>query len=218
VSDLVLLPGLGADRRLFQEQAAALPVPVIVPDWPAPGPGESLPGFARRVAERLPGPVGVIGGASFGGMVALEAATLLQPKAVVLLGSCTTPAAVAPTLRWLGRFFVRLPERCFRPRPWAAPLLQLMFGQLRSAERRLFWDMVSVVPPGFIRWGCQAILSWLPTAPGVPVFHLHGSADRLIPVRRVRPTQTLESAGHLLNLSHPIETTEFIARVLAEVV
>jgi pimeloyl-ACP methyl ester carboxylesterase len=217
VTDLVLLPGLGADGRLFDQQAAALPGRVRVPTWPALRPGDSLSTFAQRLAAGfiVPTPA-VVGGASFGGMVALELAAIVRPKAVVLLGSCTGPEAIAPALRTLGRLCASLPERWFRARPWTSPILLPMLGHLRPAQRRLFWEMAAAVAPGFLKWGCQAVLSWRPTPHDVPVFHLHGAADRIIPVCRVRPTEIVRGAGHLLSLSHPAETSAFLSRILAQ--
>src|SRR6185503_21033432 len=85
VTRLVLLPGLGADAALFEPQRAAFPG-LEVPPWLDPHPGETLPAFAARMADRV-GPTGplVLGGVSFGGMVALEMARLVQPRAVVLV-------------------------------------------------------------------------------------------------------------------------------------
>jgi thioesterase domain-containing protein len=77
---LVLLPGLGADERLFQAQRAAIPE-LEVPAWPDPVPGESLREFAARAAEAVPAGEGLyLGGSSFGGMVALEMAARVRPK------------------------------------------------------------------------------------------------------------------------------------------
>ena len=217
--DLVLLPGLAADHRLFDHQVGALNGRVLVPEWPAVAPGESLAAFARRLADSLPSPVpDVVGGASFGGMVALEVAAVLRPKAVVLLGSCTTPLAIAPVLRAAGRLAGALPTEFFRARPWTSPLVLPRFGRLETPERRLFWSMASGTPPTFLRWGCRAVLSWRPTPVAVPVFHLHGSLDRIIPARRVRATELVEGGGHLLSLTHPVATSEFLARVLADAV
>jgi pimeloyl-ACP methyl ester carboxylesterase len=218
VPDLILLPGLGANDRLFQYQAVSLPGSLVSPAWPSHREGESLAGFARRLAATLPDHrPRFVGGASFGGMVALELAALVRPEAVILIGSCTTSKAVSPWLRVLGRLCSRLPESFFRGRPWTSPVLLPIFGLPGAAERKLFWEMAAAVDPAFLRWGCRAILSWRPTAYDGPVFHLHGSADRIIPVHRVRPSQVVKGAGHLLSLSHPVETTDFLSRILGEV-
>jgi pimeloyl-ACP methyl ester carboxylesterase len=218
VPDLLLLPGLGADGRLFQEQAFSLPGRVVIPPWPPLRSGESLGRFARRLAETLPAETPkVVGGASFGGMVAWELAAIVRPKVLVLVGSCRRPESISPSLRVLGRLCSRLPESLFKARPWTSPLLLPKFGHLDPAQRRLFWDMASKAEPAFVRWGCRAILSWQPSDHDVPCFQLHGSADRIIPVQRVRPTQIVAGAGHLLTLSHSAETTAFLSRVLAEV-
>jgi hypothetical protein len=35
----------------------------------------------------------------------------------------------------------------------------------------------------------------------MPIYHVHGDRDRLIPVRRVNPDHVIAGAGHLLNLT-----------------
>jgi len=98
---LILFPGLGADRRQFEPQRAEFPG-LAVPPWIAPRPSESLPDYAARMAETVPhGPNVVLGGSSFGGMVAYEMAGHVRPAVVVLIGSCRSPQAIGPMLRLL---------------------------------------------------------------------------------------------------------------------
>jgi pimeloyl-ACP methyl ester carboxylesterase len=47
----------------------------------------------------------------------------------------------------------------------------------------------------------------------VPVFHLHGDRDRLIPIEGVRPTEVLRGAGHLFPITHPAEVASFVRRI-----
>src|SRR5687768_11148554 len=84
---LILLSGMGADERLFEPQREAFPN-LQVPVWIDPLPGESLRAYAVRMAHKVdPGCPCIVGGASFGGMVALEMAPLLQARACLLIGS-----------------------------------------------------------------------------------------------------------------------------------
>ena len=203
---------MGADARLFGAQMTSLNIKV--PPWPEPSPGDSLQAYACRVASALTDAPAIVGGASFGGMVALELAALIRPKAVILVGSCTGPASVAPYLRMIGSVAIHLPVAAFRPRPWTSPLVVPKFGQLDAGQRKLFWDMAAGTSPAFFRWACSAVLSWQPSPHDVPIFHLHGDHDRLIPLKRVKPTKIVEGAGHLLSLTHPEPVTAFIEGVV----
>jgi pimeloyl-ACP methyl ester carboxylesterase len=48
----------------------------------------------------------------------------------------------------------------------------------------------------------------------VPVHHVHGSRDRLIPLRRVRADRVVEGAGHLLTLTHPDAVSRFLIEIM----
>lgn len=44
----------------------------------------------------------------------------------------------------------------------------------------------------------------------MPIYHVHGDRDRLIPVRRVKPDRVIAAAGHLLNVTHADAVNDFI--------
>ena len=58
----------------------------------------------------------------------------------------------------------------------------------------------------------MAIFSWegvseLP----MPIRHVHGDRDGLIPIRRVHPDDVITGGGHLLNLTHTGAINDFLA-------
>ena len=212
---IVLLPGLGADQRLFQPQQAAMP-DLLIPSWPVPRPQDSLPAYAARLADAIPSSDCLyLGGSSFGGMVALELAALLRPKGVILIGSCTSPGGIAPWARYMRIVAAALPVSSFHLHRWSLPLVLPKCGQLTAEQRDLFWRMASVTPASFLKWGVEAILSWRPTPLKVPVHHIHGSQDRLMPLRLVRPDRVVPGGGHFLTLTHPHEVTTFLAETVS---
>ncbi|HUP60796.1 MAG TPA: alpha/beta fold hydrolase [Thermoanaerobaculia bacterium] len=211
---LFVLPGIGADERLFAAQRAVRDVRSI--NWVLPAdPRESLARYAARLAGelRVTDPFD-LGGSSFGGMVALELARHLSPRHVFLFGSCRSSDAVSLLLRALHPLAAMSPDRLLHPPRMLQPLIARWFGATSPAHIELFAQMLAATPPAFIRWAARAVFSW----PGVaelpmPVYHVHGDHDRLIPVDRVKPDRVIAGAGHLLNLTHGDAVNDFIARV-----
>lgn len=207
---IVLLPGLGADRRLFRAQVAAFPG-LVVPPWPDPRPDDSLATFAERLIPDLPPAENLyVGGCSFGGMVACEIAARVRPRAVLLVASCTHPSAFTPWSTLARLVAPLLPERAYRPDRRLAPLVWPWFGGDDAEQEELFWSMAATVTPAFLRWGLRASLAWQPSRVEVPIHHIHGEADRLMPIDRVRPDRVVPGAGHLLALTHADVVNRFL--------
>jgi pimeloyl-ACP methyl ester carboxylesterase len=189
---------------------------LVVPPWPTPEPDEPISEFSERLLEEIPATnCLVVGGASFGGMVAQELAARLRPRAVVLIGSCRDRTSLMPLARHLRGLARALPVSWFHPRRWSLPFILPKFGRLTAAQRQLFWAMAAATPAAFLKWGIEAILSWRPTPVSAPVYHIHGRADRLIPARLVEADRIVPGGGHLLTLTHPDEVNAFLQDVIA---
>jgi len=213
---LLLLPGLGADHRMFAPQLEAFPQ-LEVPPWIEPRRREPLPDYAQRLAETLrPSRPLVLGGVSLGGMVAWELARHLQPEALVLIATCRTPRAVAPLLRLCAAIGGRMPELLVQG---TKPLSVFTAGRLSGAGQhwpqcvRMYRDS----NPRFVRWACRALLEWQPCASvACPVFQIHGACDHIIPARGVPADQLIPDGGHLINVTHAPLVNRFLAEAAAK--
>jgi pimeloyl-ACP methyl ester carboxylesterase len=212
---LVLIPGLGADARVFGPQLKAFP-DALTPGWIPPRRRESLASYAERLAATVDSsrPV-VLAGLSLGGMLALEMARHLPTQRVVLIASCTHPRAVRRVMRAI--------EILGRPWPlWSAewiksfaPPVMGRGGTVPKDARSVLVDMIRDTPANFIRWGGRAIFAWPGRPdPGVPIAHIHGARDWVIPMKHVRPTRVIPDGSHVLNLSHPEEVIRFLREAL----
>jgi len=210
---LILIPGMGADGRIFRAQRAVFPQ-LFVPTWLDPIRNETLVAYARRFAKAIdPRRPCFVGGASFGGVVALEMAAHLNTLGVFLIGSARSPSAMAwpvRAVRPLARLALALPF----------PLVSSMANMsLRSSGRRSsiatrgLLMQVADADATFLRWGTRAILSWQPssTAGHVPIHQIHGEKDRVFPARLSQADVIIPGAGHLLSVTHGGEVNRFIA-------
>lgn len=225
---LILFPGLAADDRLFGPQRLAFPR-LIVPEWirPASGGAEPLEQYARRLARELAprvpavGPY-LLGGFSFGSMVAQELIGHLprRPAALVLICGIRGRHQILPGFvaqQTLGALIPPgLARRLYGPfaRRFAAR------ERLNPTQTELLVDMATRNDPAFLNWSARACTRWLgrpPRPPGLPVIHIHGERDRVIPDVRREATHTISGAGHLVTLTHAERVNEVIAETMAGV-
>jgi pimeloyl-ACP methyl ester carboxylesterase len=213
-SPLILLPGMGADARMFAALRADLPQ-IVTPPWIEPARRESLILYARRLATTIdPGQPCYVGGASFGGVVALEMAAALHARACFLIGSVRSSQArpwQLALLRPMTPFIGVLPRM--------SPAVVRWIGQwIRPATRGVLMQLGDT-DARFLRWAAHAILTWTPSpeVAHVRVCHIHGECDRVFPSRLAQADELVTGAGHLVSITHPTAVSEFLRGRIAEI-
>jgi pimeloyl-ACP methyl ester carboxylesterase len=214
---LVFFPGLGADERLFAPQIGEFP-DAIVPRWIPPRKQEGLAEYARRLAEDLPRdrPMLLVG-VSLGGMITCEVARHVRPSGVILIASCRNRRGLRLVYRPGRVFWNFVPAGVFKiAQRFAAPVLR-WFGEGSPHDKTLLVTMFREMDPAFMHWAVSAILRWNPLPlTDIPVFHIHGGRDRLIPAWRVNPDLLMPDGGHLINVTHAAEVNDFVRRAVGQ--
>ena len=99
-------------------------------------------------------------------------------------------------------------------KPFAGPALRIFTG-LSASHRELLATMFEQMDSHFMQWVVQAIMRWNPTPlEGIPVFHIHGADDFIIPARKVEADVLIPGGGHMINLSHADDVNAFLRRAL----
>jgi pimeloyl-ACP methyl ester carboxylesterase len=212
---LILLPGLGADARMFSSLRHGLPQ-LVTPAWIEPLPGETIAQYAKRYAPIIdPGRPFFIGGASFGGVLAQELAVLLpNVRACFVIGS----ARSADARPWRIRILQPItPLIGILPR--VSPLLVTMLGSWLRPPTRGVMTQLADADRRFLRWAAQAVLKWKPSPEiaNARVCQIHGDRDRVFPIHRADPDCIIPGAGHLISITHSKQVTQYLATKMAEI-
>jgi pimeloyl-ACP methyl ester carboxylesterase len=209
---------MGADARVFAPQKEEFPH-LVVPHWIDPERGESLPEYAGRLAKEIdPGVPCIIGGASFGGMIAVEMIPHLQVRACILIGSAPHPDQLPPIVP-LVRPFAKI--TALIPYGWIQRLAGLflrIFGSGLSIHARTILSQAGRSESSFFRWAVKALLTWKGggNVTGEPIRHIHGAKDPLLPLRYVNPDEIVEGGGHVISLRNSPQVNRFIRKVLED--
>lgn len=214
---IILMSGMGADARVFAKQIEALPQ-IIVPAWIDPLPKESLPSYSKRLADAInPRRPCYVGGASFGGFIALEMIQHLEVKACFLIGSVRSPKEFPSAFKTLQKMPYVADALPFEVATLLSKAALMSSGGSSKSHLTALVKQMSASDASFLRWACRAVLEW----PGpenignTPVFQIHGGKDLVLPVKNTSPDTVVAGAGHALSMSHPDEVTAFLKRCIA---
>lgn len=203
-----LIPGLGADERVFRRLRLVGTVHML--SWLAPeSPTEPLAHYAARLAQAVPPaePCWLVG-VSFGGLLAQEIARLRPLAKVVLISSLGSPRELPVPLRLAGaaRLHRLVPFGLISRLP---RLAQWFFGARGGTEYRLLRQILRDTDPAFARWATGQLLAW--RGPGLPgAVRLHGTRDRLLPAGSACIDYRVPGAGHFLIVSHAARVSQVL--------
>lgn len=217
---LILLPGLAADERMYR-QLAELNIQLLTPRLLIPERNETMAGYSLRHAQWLKiGANDVVGGCSFGSMVASEICRQRSTRGLILLSGALSSAALAPAAQKLKFASAFIPYAIARQIIMSSMFLRAVFGAHDTEKIKLARQMISDTPREILVRGSQLAARYtqeMVQAPlKCPVFALHGGQDRVLAVPAVKQCHIIADAGHGMVISHPEQVDAFLQRVLEQ--
>lgn len=197
---IYVLPGMGADHRMYPGPWQSLPDCTFI-DWPKYTGEQTLAEVAKAVmrAHAIPSGAWLVG-SSLGGMVAGEIAKIAPVRGLILVGSAKSREELGLLLTWLG------------PLIDLAPLtfIQQLAGKAPAVLTQMFKDS----DPAFVRAMCRAIGQWEGLADTTVELHrIHGRKDNVIPLPK--NIHLVLEGGHLIAMTHAQECVNHIRAIIA---
>jgi hypothetical protein len=211
------ISGLGADKRAFQK--LVLPENLLIRhiEWVDNSINESLPDYCHKLCIQInTSEPFILVGLSFGGIVAVELSKIIQPEQIILISSIST-AAQLPMDR-VGYFFIKklhlykcIPSFIFKK---ANAITYWLFGVKKTEEKELLTQIISDTPSTFAKWAMGKILTWENNCKPENIFHIHGTADKLFPIKNIIPDVRIHNGGHFMVYSKADEISRILSNRL----
>lgn len=187
-----MIPGLGADERLFQPYASNFKYTVLGGGFRMTDPFEE---YIAELVKEMQTSNPILVGVSFGGLVAQELKKLLPEADVVLvssfinLGELPFWVRIIPAEQLIGLaglFHGKIPGF----------LLGYAFSTSTSEELKLLKSIVTDTPVGYLKWAIANILKWKGTDEK-PTIRIHGRVDKIVPYPKDHAVIVL-GGGHFM--------------------
>ena len=209
---IYVFSGLGADQRVFQNiDFSGFNVAHI--HWVKPMKEEKIEDYAQKLITQIKTPFPILLGISFGGMIAIEVAKIIMTEKVILISSAKTQKEIPGYYRLAGQLKVHkiLPLKLLKK----SSLLTNWFFGIKSREHKLlFSKILKDTDLSFLKWAITKVLIWDNQEELNNKIHVHGTKDRILPIKFVKVDYAIHEGGHLMALTNGKEISDIIRSVL----
>jgi pimeloyl-ACP methyl ester carboxylesterase len=215
IAKIYLIPGLGADGRMYDPQVKVLANTFIL-EHRKPLKGETLVAYAKRLSGQIDtsGPFILIG-TSLGGIIAIEISRILSPEKVILISSVKHRAEMPRWIRIMkylrlhhllsGKNFIRLSQSN----------IKMLITKRDTKVAQLLMDMHRDADPEFVEWAIDRVVRWEGSRDyRSDIIHLHGTGDRLFPYANIKNAIPIQGGSHVMGLTQAHDVNRALLEAL----
>jgi pimeloyl-ACP methyl ester carboxylesterase len=213
MSKIFLIPGLGADTRVYNN-IGLNDHEVTCVDWIGPHKTDTLVTYAQKLIHQYRITSGsIVIGNSLGGMIAIEIAKTIPLSKVILISSIKT---IDEAPRYFS-FFRTLPLYKFIPGKAFTSmgfLIKPLFGKMSAADGWLFNDMLQKSSPAFLKWAMKAALAWNNKTVPANVYIITGDKDLIFSYKRIKDAIIVKGGTHIMVYDKAKEINKILKKIL----
>jgi pimeloyl-ACP methyl ester carboxylesterase len=210
---IYLIPGVGANDKIFQN----LELPdyeVVHIKWPKNKKGESIQDYAKKLVPQISkNTEPVLIGLSFGGIVAVELAKLVNPSKTIIISSIKTYHERPLKMLFMNslKFHRLLPGKfVVQFRFW----LNWLLGKLEPKDWQLIEMMIKEADIEFNEWAVDQVVQWRNEEEIPNLVHIHGTRDRIFPSFYIKDAIWVKGGSHFMVVNRAKEISKIIRREL----
>ncbi|MCZ4245755.1 alpha/beta fold hydrolase [Pedobacter punctiformis] len=210
-----LISGLGADKRIFSKIKLDNQFEIIHLDWIEYSESDDMISYAKKLSKGIDHtkPFCIVG-VSFGGMIATEIAKILNPKITIVISSIINSKQLPRLYKFSGNLGLLniIPAAVLKS---SNKLTQnYYFGTKLPEEKDLLNKIVEDTDPNFLKWAIGVILAWNNQVRPKNLYHIHGTNDKIFPIKKVEPDFVIKNGGHFMVYQNAEEISTLINTLL----
>jgi pimeloyl-ACP methyl ester carboxylesterase len=210
------MPGLAASSSIFER--IVLPDDVfemILLEWEIPLDNETLPQYAKRIADKITHPSPVLIGVSFGGILVQEMAQFITARKVIIISSVKT------SLEFPLRMKVAKTTKAYKLIPTnlisnIESLSKFSFGEKINQRLKLYEKFLRIRDKRYLDWAVEQVILWERTVADENVIHIHGDADDVFPIKNIQKCIVVKGGTHIMILSKYKWLNENLPKIILE--
>lgn len=207
------ISGLGADEGAFSRLNITGYQLVYLP-WLLPEKKEPISTYAKRMSAGIKTENPIIIGLSFGGMMAIEIAKLLQVKKIILISSIRKMDELPGWMKGVAKLNL---NKLFTMRSHTIlePIQNRLLGvSIDSEEIVMVRNYRKNAPIVYTTWAVNEVINWRNNWLHPNIFHIHGDNDKMFPIKKLSPTHIIKGGGHFMIMNKAVEVSRYINSIL----
>ncbi len=209
--NIYFISGLGADERIFQKLQFNKNYKIHYIQWIEPLYNETLKNYCLRLSTQFKETENsIIIGLSFGGIVAQELSKIIPFKKIILISSIKSHTELPIYYRLVAKTKIHriLPYATFKH---IFPIAKWFFSTKTIEESTILKTFLKQTSNVFLKWAINIMLTEKCfNSNHIPLFHIHGTKDRILPYKYLENATPIENGGHLMVYSKYKEVNDYI--------
>lgn len=212
---IYLLPGQGADHRLFSKFDFP-DYKVIDIKYHVPAKGTRMKEYAVELSSQIDSSEEyILIGTSIGGMLSSEMSEFLNPEKIIIISSAKNKNELPGRYNFQKKLPIyKLVSPGLSKR--GAMIMQPIVEPDRNKEKETFKAMLKDKDKKFMRRSIEMIVEWTKEDNDDSIIHIHGDDDSTIPIKNVSCDYLIKDGSHMMTLTRGEELSELINNILRE--
>lgn len=144
--------------------------------------------------------------------MAIEIGKLIETDCIILISSAKKRSDIPCYYRIAGHLRLNrlLPRQFFKT---VNPLTFWFFGAQSAREKESLREILRNTDGDFAKWAVDKILNWSNTSIPSNVIHIHGSSDKLLPLKTAH--HKIHGGEHLMIMNRAEELSQLVIQILS---